>query len=113
MADASAHLDLDALNELKQIMGEEYALLMETFVNDSTMRLKAIKAAVAARDADAIRRSAHSFKGSAANMGAFRLTQLCKSLEELGASGGADGSDSLLKEMQLEYQQVALALART
>jgi HPt (histidine-containing phosphotransfer) domain-containing protein len=92
-------------------MGDEYNLLVETFVNDSSQRLKTIAEAVASGDPEAIRRSTHSFKGSAANMGAIRLSQICKTLEELGASGEVNGTEQLLADLQQEYLMVASALA--
>jgi HPt (histidine-containing phosphotransfer) domain-containing protein len=113
MTDASEHLDLDTLKELKVIMGDEYSLLLETFINDSVVRIKTIAQAVAAQDPDAICRTAHSLKGSAGNMGAVRLSHICKALEELGASGSVQGASVLLEDMQNEYQLVSLALSES
>ena len=113
MADATAHLDLDALKELKTIMGDEYSLLLETFLNDSVQRIRTIAEAVAAQDPIAIRRAAHSFKGSAGNMGALRLALICKSLEEIGANGDIQGASSLLEDMHNEYRLVSQALSES
>lgn len=110
MVNAGEHLDLAALTELKNIMGDEYSLLVETFLNDSSQRLKIIAEAVKAGDPDAIRRGAHSFKGSAGNMGAVKLTLICKALEELGINGLVQGTDRLVEELENEYQQVSQAL---
>ena len=110
MGDASEHLDLSALAELKSIMGDEYSLLVETFVNDSTQRLKTIGEAVASGDPESIRSSTHSFKGSAANMGARRLSLICKTLEDLAATGEVNGCEQLLGEMHAEYLMVSRAL---
>ena len=107
---AEQHLDLDALDELKDVMGDEFSLLISTFVDDSTVRLETIKEAVLSGEPDAIRRTAHSFKGSASNMGAVRLTELCRSLEELGHEGKSEGANSLYEDLVVEYQQVQQAL---
>ena len=113
MTDATEHLDLDTIKELKIIMGDEYSLLLETFINDSVIRINTVAEAVAAQNPDAIRRTAHSLKGSAGNMGAVRLSLICKSLEELGASGIVQGASLLLEEMQNEYQLVSRALSKS
>lgn len=113
MADATEHLNLDTLKELKIIMGDEYSLLLETFINDSVIRIKTVAEAVAAQDPDAIRRAAHSLKGSAGNMGAVSLSLICKSLEELGASGSVQGASVLLEEMQNEYLLVSQTLSES
>lgn len=104
------HLDTAALSELKQIMGDEFSTLVTTFVNDSVIRIQAIKEAVASADTEEIRRAAHSFKGSASNMGATRLTELCRGLEERGHNGVTDGCDELMEQVIAEYNQVEAAL---
>lgn len=100
------HVDAGVLDELYQVMGDEFPSLLETFRRDSEMRIVAIHEAVSARDAEGIRRTAHSFKGSASNMGAPRLTRLCRALEELGRNGHTEGSAELLGEIRNEYQRV-------
>ncbi len=110
MTDANQHLDLDALKELQDVMGEEFALLVDTFTTDSILRIEGIKEAVAAQNPEAIRRAAHSFKGSASNMAAPTLTKHCRALEELGHNGTTEGSEQLLQHIIDEYQQVKTAL---
>lgn len=106
------HLDLDALNELKQVMGDDFSLLVDTFTNDSVARIESISEAIASGEPDAIRRSAHSFKGSSGNMGAPRLTELCRLLEELGHNGQVEGSHELMEQIVEEYEQVKQALSQ-
>lgn len=111
MTGDSQHLDLEALNELKLIMGEEFPLLIETFKNDSLMRIQSIKDAVASGDPEEIRRAAHSFKGSASNMGAILLTKLCRVMEDRGYSGCADGYELILEQIVDEFDKVQDAMA--
>ena len=106
------HLDTVALNELKQIMGDEFSTLIETFENDSVIRIQSIKDAVAGGNPDDIRRAAHSFKGSASNMGATALADLCRTMEERGHNGSAEGCDQLLEQIVTEYAHVQAALAQ-
>lgn len=110
MVDPGKHLDLDVLDELKVVMGDDFPLLIETFVGDSGPRLEQIGAAIASGDADALRRSAHSFKGSAGNMGARELAALCQQLESLGRDGRVDGAAGLLDAARREYRLVCDAL---
>ncbi len=110
MSDSALHLDQDALVELKQVMGDEFPLLIDTFTSDSIVRIETITAAVNASAPEEIRRAAHSFKGSAGNMGATQLAALCKKLEDLGAEGKADGSQDLLAQITAEYDHVKAAL---
>ena len=107
----SSHLDQTATQELRNIMGNDFALLVQTFVRDSAQRIVAIRDAVKAESPDALRRAAHSFKGSAGNMGALRLADICRSLEELGRQQLIVGAPSLIHELVEEYGAVERELA--
>ncbi len=99
----AGHLDRVAVQELQGVMGADFAFLVETFAKDSAMRIAALRSASAANDADALRRAAHSFKGSSGNMGAPQLAEQCRVLEELGRSGSALHSDALIDALEREY----------
>lgn len=106
----AAHLDYESLNGLKEVMGEEFPLLVDTFINDSDVRIETIRDAVNAADPEAIRRTSHSLKGSASNMGATQLTQLCRELEDMGHDGRSDGAEDILQKVIVEYAAVRDAL---
>ena len=106
----SGHLDYDALNGLKEVMADEFSLLIDTFISDSDLRIETIKEAVNACDPEAIRRTSHSLKGSASNMGAVQLTNLCRQLEDMGHKGKHEGADEILKDVISEYYAVRVAL---
>jgi len=78
---AVQHLDYDALNSLKDVMEGEFGFLIDTFIQDSTDRLDKLYALIGTDNVDAIRRAAHSFKGSCSNLGALHLADLCAALE--------------------------------
>lgn len=78
------HVDYDALNALKEVMEDDFAFLIETFLQDSSDRLATFHKLVDAGESvnsDAIRRTAHSFKGSCSNLGAVHLANLCSVIE--------------------------------
>ncbi len=112
MADSGQHLDLEVISELKDVMGDEFPLLVDTFVNDSALRIAAINDAVSSGEPESIRRAAHSFKGSASNMGAVHLAKLCGSLEERGRSGETVGIEQLAEDISSTYRDVKEALAK-
>lgn len=104
------HLDQIVVQELRSIMGEDFPLLVQTFVRDSAQRIESAREAMKEADADALCRAAHSFKGSAGNMGAVHLADLCRSLETLGRSNDLRGAPTLIDEIFNEYGAVERAL---
>ncbi|WP_277761194.1 Hpt domain-containing protein [Pseudomonas sp. A34-9] len=72
------HIDREALSVLREVMEEGYPELLDTFLADSENRLVELRKAA---DATVLSEVAHSFKGSASNMGALRLAALCQKLE--------------------------------
>ena len=103
MVATGQHLDLAIINELRGVMGDDFSMLVDTFVTDSTQRISSISEAVAAANPDNIRRAAHGFKGSASNMGAVHLTELCNQLEQLGHAGECTGSAVLAAEIATAF----------
>lgn len=73
-------LDLTALEELKLIMDDEFAILLTTFVRDAADRVRELE--TARSDWTKLRRAAHAFKGSSSNVGALALSDRCLSLEQ-------------------------------
>ena len=70
---SDVHVDSHVLATLRDVMEDEYALLLETFLTDSDERLRLLREAEAQDDSLAMRMAAHSFKGSCSNMGAVLL----------------------------------------
>lgn len=66
-------------------------------------------AAVERGDGDARRRRAHSLKGSAGNLGAARLAELCGALESQAADE-PPGAAELLAALRLELDTVQQAV---
>jgi len=100
------HLDYDVINNLKDIMDGDFTFLIETYFQDSTNRITALRNAVAIKDGDNIRRAAHSFKGSCSNLGALRLASLCAALEQSGVQGNFASIDNDIDVLEQEYNVV-------
>jgi PAS domain S-box-containing protein len=89
------------------------ALLIEVidiFLKDAPTRLEAMRAALAAGDAQAVGKAAHALKGGCAYVGATRMSDLCKRLEERGRAGSLEGMAEGLSELEEEYGRVSRAL---
>jgi HPt (histidine-containing phosphotransfer) domain-containing protein len=75
-------LNGEMLEELKEIMEEEFPSLLEIFLMESERQYFEAKQAWETQDYDVLRRAAHSLKGCCSNIGAEQLQQACASLED-------------------------------
>lgn len=80
--------------------------LVETFVADAPVRMKALEAACNDGDPVAIRSAAHPFKSAAATVHAHRLSELLLEIETAGRDGNAARASDLLTETRREHEAV-------
>lgn len=99
-------VDESSIVQLKELMGEDFSLLVTTFIHDSSSKIETMRSTVLDNDADNLRMAAHGLKGSALNLSAQKLTSLCKQLEDKGKSGCFDNVLQLIDEVELEYKAV-------
>ena len=92
--------------ERRDVLGE----LADLFLNQYPSRLEALCAALAAGDLTALRRAAHGFKGSCANLGADSLARYCGALEEAAEGGDLGACRTLLPTLEGELSRVCEAL---
>jgi histidine phosphotransfer protein HptB len=97
------HLDYDALNSLKDVMEGEFGFLIDTFIQDSADRLDKLYTLIGSDDVDAIRRAAHSFKGSCSNLGALHLANLCAALEQKARENNLTSLGEDLADIEAEF----------
>jgi HPt (histidine-containing phosphotransfer) domain-containing protein len=87
MSESLQDVNPAVLQALRELMQDDYALLLDTFQGDADLRLRQLREALQADDMDAFRQAAHSFKGSCGNMGAAALEQACLEAEAAGLAG--------------------------
>lgn len=105
---SAPHLDDRVLASLQEVMEDEYPVLLDTFVLDSEERLRSLHAALQAGDAQALRHTAHSFKGGSSNTGAVLLAGYCKELEESARRGELQRAPALIEQMEREFAIVRI-----
>ncbi len=79
---------------------------MPIFLEDSQSCVRQLREAIANMDAEAVRRAAHSLKGSAANMAAVRIRRQAAELEELGRQGQLAGAEELVAALEDSLSQL-------
>ena len=80
------------------------------FLDQCPARLRAIKAAVDARDGESIRLEAHRLKGDASNLSALGLFNAAQILERIGAEARLDAAEGAWRIVSMEASQVLDAL---
>ncbi|MDJ0636925.1 MAG: ATP-binding protein [Xenococcaceae cyanobacterium MO_188.B29] len=107
-------LDLSVLNSLRQLAGAKAQDLLTKIINqyfeDSPQRLKAIAQALEDRDTEALRKAAHGFRSSSANLGAIIIADYCKNLENLARAGEIPENPETLAELETKYEKAKIAL---
>ena len=86
-------VDDRVLTELRASVQDDTAFvrdLVNAFASDSAGLLDAVDAAMAAGDAEALVRPAHTLKSSSATLGAMTLSATARTLELAGRSGTLD-----------------------
>ena len=104
-------IDRATFEELQATAGAEFVgELVDTFLEEAPTMLAALRAALAAADADAFRRAAHSLKSNSNTFGAQRLGVLARELELGGIDKARAGAAQPLAALDTEYDRVARAL---
>ncbi len=103
-------INLTVLNELKEIMGDDFSELVNVFIADGKNQLDILNTAIALSNAQDIRRIAHTIKGSSANLGINKLSQMCKELEVNAADNNLSRANELFNAISNEYNEVKVLL---
>ena len=94
-------IDTAIVEELRELMEDDFEVLLTTFISDSETKFTGLAAAVASGVGEDIRRAAHSLKGSSSNLGATQLSDLCFQLEKMGRENNLDGAQNILQQLEL------------
>jgi HPt (histidine-containing phosphotransfer) domain-containing protein len=106
-------VDWDVVKQLELLQQQgnpDFAREMQTlFLAETPALLTKIQESVATRDAENLRRAAHTLKGSSNSVGAKRLGGLSFELEKIGKSGDTTGADIYLAELDPEFDRLRAA----
>ena len=108
--EGAATLDRNVITGLKELRepGQPDPLkeLVDLFARDAHPRLQAMQQAYDDGDLPKLAAAAHALKGSASNLGARRLAQLCAGLEKQAKNGHAERAGQTLTEVSAEFARV-------
>lgn len=114
MPSDARELDSSMLDEIRDLAdGDEDLLgeIIDTYLDDVLQRLSTLRAAVAERDAERIHRTAHTIKGSSANLGLLGMVDTCRAVVEAGRAGDLDDIDARLAAIEAAFDRARAILA--
>jgi HPt (histidine-containing phosphotransfer) domain-containing protein len=114
MTEHARSVDPGALDNLLEMTGGDPEFvdeLIATFLEDALVQLEAMRAAADEGSAADMVRPAHSLKGNSANLGASRLSDLCRALEADARRGALEHAADRVAEAAAEFEAVRTELA--
>ena len=104
-------IDRGTFKDLQDTAGADFvAELVDTFFEEAPRMLQALRDALAAGDADAFRRAAHSLKSNAHTFGALALGARAREVELGGLPATAAAGAAVLDALDADYARAAAAL---
>ncbi len=109
-------LDQTVIESLRELTppGEPDVLaeVLTIFLQEVPPRIERVRASLAAGNIVEVQRAAHSLKGSAGNIGARALYDICRQVDDKGRSGDLSGLTTLVDALTSEFDKVEVEIHR-
>lgn len=106
-AGAKVMLDKEVLRELIEVMGEDFTVLVQTYLQDAPKKLEQLEQVAKTGEIAGLIAPAHSLKSTSANLGAMRLSEMAKAIEHGSREGTLLQPVALVSQMHEEFKKVA------
>ncbi|MDE3133391.1 MAG: GAF domain-containing protein [Acidobacteriota bacterium] len=111
-AAGAVSLDAAALQSLREIGGSEFlAEVVSLFLADAPGLVTSLRSSLELRDAEELRRAAHTLKSNGSTLGAAAFAELCRQAEQQAKEGRLEGVSQLVDGIEREYRALDDALA--
>ncbi|MCZ6794282.1 MAG: response regulator, partial [Planctomycetota bacterium] len=97
--------DLEAARQALGTYAPTLPRLLAVALGEIPKQLRRLRAAVESRDPEAVRRTAHSLKGTGAQFFAARVVERAADLEAMGRDGRLDGAPGKFRELAEELER--------
>jgi HPt (histidine-containing phosphotransfer) domain-containing protein len=113
---APSVLDPSVLASLRQLSlpGEPDVLteVLTLFLSEVPPKMTRLRNACSSGNIEEMQRAAHSLKGSAGNIGAQGMFDVCRQLDGLGRSGNLEAASTLVAALDVEFDKVQAEIRR-
>ncbi len=107
----SSAIDVATFTDLRDTVGDEFTIeLVDTFLEEAPGILADLRSALAASDADAYRRAAHSLKSNGNTFGALAMATMARDAELGGLAGDPASNAAALDALDAAYADAAARL---
>jgi HPt (histidine-containing phosphotransfer) domain-containing protein len=107
--DKSTYLDLDVINNLKELGGEDGDAFFKEIIglyNDQYPELfKNIKANAILKEPLKLSQAAHALKGASLNIGAKEIASICKDIELSGKNNDLNNISEKIYQLEAKYSE--------
>jgi HPt (histidine-containing phosphotransfer) domain-containing protein len=108
----SSDLDPAALARLERLGGPPFvARILDLFLREAPPKVAALRAALDARDADAVAYWAHALVSPSGNLGATRMQTLVRRIERDALAGRWEPLPALVAEMETAFTSARTGLS--
>ena len=108
-------IDMSVLNDLRMLerTGAESVFrdVVSMYLQDSAGFIESLNAAVSTQNAAGLREAAHALKSCSGNVGAMGIMSLSAALEAQALSNSLAGAPDMMRELEVMYNDVCVALA--
>ncbi len=109
-ANADPVLSREIVEDLRELMGEEFLSLVRVFLEDAPQAVFKLETAAANADMAALVGPAHSLKSTSANLGALALSDLARSIEHGARQKSLADPNAQVAALGREFHRVQAAL---
>ena len=101
-------LDTQMMISLKELLSENFDLLVNTFVSDGNERLGRLNKGIKNNDFKLVRMEAHALKGSSRNIGAVGFANLCAEIENQARDNNGAGLYKKFLTIESEFHLLSV-----
>jgi len=87
--------------------------ILQSFLEDAPQRIVTMWHGLETGDAEKFFGAAHSLKGISGNLGAMIMMSMCQRLQTVGHSGMLTGAESMIRELEAEFEIVQNEIRET
>lgn len=103
-------LDPAIFNELRKLMDDALAEFIVTYLGNSPGLIEQMEQGLATGNDETVAQGAHQLKGGSGSIGAMRLFELARQIEQLARTHDMAGVEPVLTRLKIEFGRVEDAL---